>query len=81
MPRFEFRYAKTGSILWTFDRAPQIGEEIVLGDSGVYRVIGVDDSLDSTVEAEYAVARVRDSTHDDVREQLARGVNRLPPRR
>ena len=34
VPRFEFRYAKTDSNLWTFDRAPQIGEEIVLGDSG-----------------------------------------------
>ncbi len=80
MPRFEFRFAPTESIQWTFDRAPEIGEEIVLGDRGVYRVIGVDEPFDSSVEAEYAVARIRDSTHDDMREQFMRGVNRLPPR-
>jgi hypothetical protein len=79
MPRFEFRYAPNNSIIWTFDRAPEIGEEIVLGESGVYRVIGADDPADAGVDAEYAVARVRDPTREDIREQLARGVHRLPP--
>jgi hypothetical protein len=79
VPGFEFRSSKTDSIHWTFDRAPAIGEEIVLGDRGVYRVIGVNDFHGPYVEAEYAVVRVRDSTREEVREQLARGVNRLPP--
>ena len=80
MRRFEFRYAPTESIVWTFDRAPEIGEEIVLGERGVFRVIGVDDSVDSSGDSEYAVARLRDATREEVREQLARGVDQLPPR-
>lgn len=79
MPTFEFRYANSGSIIWTFDRAPAIGEEIVLGHRGVYRVMGVDEALGPDVEAEYAVVRVRESTREEVDAQLARGLNRLPP--
>ena len=72
------RSSNSGSIIWTFDRAPAIGEEIVLGHRGVYRVMGVDEALGPDVEAEYAVVRIRDSTSEEVDEQLARGVNRLP---
>lgn len=80
MPRFESRYGPTESISWTFDRPPEIGEAIVLGYSGVFRGIGIDDPVNSTVEAESAVVRIRDATREDVFEQFARGVNQLPPR-
>jgi hypothetical protein len=52
----------------------------VLGYSGVFRGIGIDDPVNSTVEAESAVVRIRDATREDVFEQFARGVNQLPPR-
>jgi hypothetical protein len=67
-------------MVWAFDRAPEIGEEIVFGHRGVYRVIGVDYSVAPNVEAEYAVARIRNATHEEVLEQFNRGINHLPPR-
>ena len=67
-------------MVWAFDRAPEIGEEIVFGHRGVYRVLGVDGPVDSKVEAEFAVTRIRDATHEEVLEQFKRGVNQLPPR-
>ena len=67
-------------MVWSFDRAPEIGEEIVFGHRGVFRVIGVDDSVAPNVEAEYAVARIRSATREEVLEQFNRGVNQLPPR-
>jgi hypothetical protein len=67
-------------MVWAFDRAPEIGEELVFGFRGVYRVIGVDYSLAPSVEAEYAVERIRNATRDEVLEQYNRGINHLPPR-
>jgi hypothetical protein len=81
MPRYEFRQSPIDTIIWSFDRRPEIGEEIVLGERGVFRVIRVDKPLDATVEAEFAVARLRDATWEEKHEQRQRGVNVLPPRR
>jgi hypothetical protein len=80
VPKFEFRYGPDESMVWVIARAPEVGEEIVFGYRGVFRVIGVDDPVASNVEAEYAVARIRDATRQEVLDQFNRGVNRLPPR-
>lgn len=80
MPRFSFRYAEKESIQWRFDRHPSYGEEVTLGDRGVYRVLEgpVAKPLDPTVDAEYLVERVRDATYEDIKAQLDRGVDKLP---
>ena len=38
MRRFNFELSRTESISWAFDRKPEIGEKIILGDRGVFRV-------------------------------------------
>ena len=80
MRKFEFRYGPNESMVWAFDRAPEIGEEVVFGHRGVFRVIGIDDTAASNVEAEYAVVRIRSATREEVLEQFNRGINHLPPR-
>jgi hypothetical protein len=81
MRRFEFWFNDREAISWTFDRHPEIGEEIVLGDGGVFRVTGVREGrkLDASVDVQYTCERVRDTTHEDTKAMLARGVNMLPP--
>jgi hypothetical protein len=82
MPRLEFRFSKTDSILWTFDRHPEIGEEVVLGDRGVFRVIERSEPgvPDPGVDAEYLCERVRDATPEDLDAMLKRGPAYLPRR-
>jgi hypothetical protein len=81
MPRLSFRHAKTESIEWTFDRHPDIGEEVVLGDRGVFRVTGpLPTPYVSGLDAEYACELVRAPTPDEIRAALKRGVNTLPSR-
>lgn len=38
--RMNFRISSTESIQWHFNRHPELGEEIILGDRGVFRVGG-----------------------------------------
>ena len=52
MPRFSFRITKTESIEWGFKRHPRIGEEVTLGDRGVFRVI---ESSQDPVEVRTAI--------------------------
>ncbi|MEX2647177.1 MAG: hypothetical protein WD249_13020 [Gaiellaceae bacterium] len=81
MPELEFWFTEHDAIVWHFDRHPEIGEEVVLGDRGVYRVTDVKERRGvSTADAEYVVERVRDTTYDDLKAMYERGVNRLPPR-
>jgi hypothetical protein len=82
VPRFEFWFTDHDAIAWSFDRHPDIGEEVVLGDRGVYRVTGLRQAGidDPAVDAEYTCERVRDASHEDIQVTLKRGVNRLPSR-
>jgi hypothetical protein len=77
MPRFEFWPNDKEAIIWTFDRPPLIGEEVVLGRWGVYRVtwLGVDGAQLGTA---YTCEFVREPTGADLRALFRRGVHRLP---
>lgn len=79
MPRIEFWFTDTDAILWTFDREPLIGEEVVLGDRGVFRVLSRRDGPVPGADVAFDCERVRDATNDDLKEMYARGVDRLPP--
>jgi hypothetical protein len=79
VPRFSFELSKTESKSWAFDRNPEIGERIILGDRGVFRVIGTLPLLPGWPEIRYAVKRLRDATPADLKAARAHGVNRLPP--
>ena len=72
--QFEFWHTTTAAIIWHYDRAPRLGEEIVLGRS-VYRVVAQRPNLPgSRADASFDCERVRDSTFEDRK----RGVNFLP---
>ena len=60
---------------------PVIGEQIILGYRGVYRVVRERQrgASDVGVDAAFDCERVRDATDDDLKEMLDRGVDRLPP--
>jgi hypothetical protein len=79
MPKLEFWFTDHDAIMWTFDRHPKIGEEVVLGDRGVFRVTAVrpDNPLNPNVK-EYDCERVRDATREDLDAMIKRGVNQLP---
>jgi hypothetical protein len=80
--RFSFELSPTESIPWAFDREPLPDEEITLGHHGVFRVIGpVGPNGYSSTHTTFAVERVRRATSADLRAQVDRGVNRLPPGR
>jgi len=79
VPRFSFELSKTESISWAFDRKPEIGERIILGDRGVFRVIDTLPPLPGWPEIRYAVKRLRDATPAAVEALQARVVNQLPP--
>jgi hypothetical protein len=80
--RFTFELSPTESIPWAFDREPRVGEEITLGHHGVFRVMR---RLSRNGHARYhgvfVVKQVRRATAGDLKAQVARGVNRLPPLR
>ena len=78
MRRFNFELSKTESISWAFDRKPEIGEKIILGDRGVFGVTGTLPPLPGWPEIRYTVKRLRDATPADLKAVRARGVNRLP---
>jgi hypothetical protein len=78
MRRFSFKFSKTESISWAFDRYPEIDEEIILGAHGVFRVIDTLPPLAGWPEIRYAVKRLRDATPEDLKAIDARGVNQLP---
>ena len=78
VPRIEFWSTERDAILWTFDREPSIGEEVVLGDRGVYRVLGRRHDDVPGADVAFDVERVRDSTSEDIKAMLERGVDRLP---
>ena len=81
MPRLEFWVTERDAIEWTFDRHPNIGENVVLGDRGVYRVTGLRQRTPASIaDAEYTCERVRDATREDLNAMFERGVNRLPLR-
>ena len=81
MTKFGFWHGERESILWTFDRDPDIGELIVLGDAGVFRITGMrPHTLASIADKEYTCERVRDATREDLKAMFQRGVNRLPSR-
>src|SRR5262249_280759 len=77
--RFNFQLPKTESISWALDRKPEIGEEIILGDRGVFRVVDTLPPLPGWPEIRYAVKRLRNATPADVDALQARDVNQLPP--
>ncbi len=79
MPKFAFWHTDTDAIMWSFDRAPDPGEEIVMGEK-VYRVgQPLQQRRDPTTDAEFHCEVVRASAFEEQRDQLKRGVNVLPP--
>jgi hypothetical protein len=77
MPYYSFWYTDQDSIEWTFDRAPKVGEEVVLGYRGVYRVVSPR-STSSARDGGYMCELIRKSTSGDIQAMYARGINRLP---
>ncbi len=81
MPRFNFHVSATHSVSWQFDRHPETGELIALGDT--YGICRVGKMLpmrtDPTVDAEYDVERIRGMTADELLLR-ARDPFTLPPR-
>jgi hypothetical protein len=77
MIRCEFWHTPTDAIAWTFNREPAIGEEVLLGDRGFFRVTGAR-AHGPDVDAAFDCEFVREPTHAEMREMLRRGVNRLP---
>ena len=75
--RFSFWHTKLDSIEWTFDRFPQLGEELTLGE-GIYRVIALRPRRGWPIDAQYDVKRVRDSTLEEQKDAFRRGVRVLP---
>jgi hypothetical protein len=80
MPRLEFWFTTTDAIAWSFDREPELGEDVVLGDRGVYRVMGIRAEPADPDVTEFICELVRESTREDRVSQLKRGVHVLPPR-
>lgn len=63
---------------WHFDRLPEIGEEIPIGDKGMYRV--TERLADNGNEPEFAVERIRDLTVEERNALLKDDAGfRLPP--
>jgi len=80
MPYYSFWYSDHDSIDWTFDRAPTLGEEVVLGYRGVYRIVSphAHTQRGARGDAEYTCELVRESTAEDIQAMYKRGINRLP---
>jgi hypothetical protein len=78
--RFTFELSPTESIPWAFDREPWVGEEVTLGHHGVFRVTDrIARNGHPRTHGTLVAERVRRATAEDLRAQVARGVNRLPP--
>jgi hypothetical protein len=79
LPRFSFCLSATNSIEWSFNRHPQIGEAVTLGDRGIFLVVEkLPPPPETDIDAEYRVERLRDTTVDDLNALYTRGVNELP---
>jgi hypothetical protein len=64
--RYEFWRSPTDLIAWHLAALPELGSEIVLGDRGVFQVLGPRKSFDQKATA-YDVAFVRKATLDESR--------------
>jgi hypothetical protein len=82
MPRFNFHLGPQHSVQWHFDRHPDEGELIALGDTyGVCRVGAMLPRTDPTADAEYDAERIRALTSQELM-ALAKedAAFKLPPR-
>jgi hypothetical protein len=70
MARYEFWRSPTDLIAWHLAALPELGSEVVLGDRGVFQVLGPRESFDSKATA-YDVAFVREAT---LKESTASGI-------
>jgi hypothetical protein len=75
MPRYLFWHSETGSVTWLLDRAPEVGEVIVLSEHA-YRILQAGEPTDASVAGAYICDR-RPATDLEWREHIRRGVNRL----
>jgi hypothetical protein len=78
--RFTFQISPTESIPWVFDREHLVGEEVTLDHHGVFHVTRRPPrNGDPHSHGAFVVERVRRATAADLKAQVARGINRLPP--
>ena len=68
MPKFLFHPDTLFPIHWHFDRAPEHGEKIVLGEAGVFIVGEPHERTDPSVDAEYAVTLIRPTEGEELAE-------------
>jgi hypothetical protein len=79
--RFSFQLSPTESIPWAFDREPVLGEVVTIGHHGVFRVTSRLARNGPRTHGAFVVERLRPASAADLKAQVARGVNRLPPLR
>jgi hypothetical protein len=76
VPPYEFWHSPTESISWHLAQDPQLGEELVLGDRGVFRVIAKREPSPISDRPAYDVAFIRQATAKEIRDS-AKALNNL----